>query len=168
MQPNERLRGFDGRWAISGWRQVGNPRGAVFPDRCVICNKECDGAPTYFTFKREKSHYIERRTRVTMFNTHCRAARCWTIKTLRCTMPRVFIKWGTVIYIGIFPYRDKPVPFPARAQQLPLWCAQEKGPDGRPASDRGSIFPATHIAHTFICGVHPAGAPPRAGPDTTA
>jgi hypothetical protein len=33
--------------------------GAQFPSRCVICNRECDGEPVHFTFKREKSHYIE-------------------------------------------------------------------------------------------------------------
>jgi hypothetical protein len=33
--------------------------GAKFPRRCVICNKECDGEPVPFTFRQEKSHYIE-------------------------------------------------------------------------------------------------------------
>ncbi|MDR3633346.1 MAG: hypothetical protein P4L84_05870 [Isosphaeraceae bacterium] len=33
--------------------------GAVFPDRCVICNEECDSEPIELTFKRVKSHYIE-------------------------------------------------------------------------------------------------------------
>jgi hypothetical protein len=33
--------------------------GVEFPDRCAICNKETEGGPIQFTFKREKSHYIE-------------------------------------------------------------------------------------------------------------
>lgn len=34
--------------------------GAVFPDRCVICNQESDCGAVFCTFKREhKSHYIE-------------------------------------------------------------------------------------------------------------
>jgi hypothetical protein len=33
--------------------------GASFPDRCVICNKECDGETVDFIFARGKSHYIE-------------------------------------------------------------------------------------------------------------
>jgi hypothetical protein len=33
--------------------------GARFPDRCVICNKPCDGDLVDFTFGRETSHYID-------------------------------------------------------------------------------------------------------------
>jgi hypothetical protein len=33
--------------------------GARFPDRCVICDKPCDGETVDFVFQRRKSHYID-------------------------------------------------------------------------------------------------------------
>lgn len=33
--------------------------GAVFPDRCVICNREADAEPIDLIFERKKSHYVE-------------------------------------------------------------------------------------------------------------
>jgi hypothetical protein len=40
--------------------------GAEFPERCVVCNKAREGEPLRFTFKREKSHYLEVRALQTL------------------------------------------------------------------------------------------------------